>query len=87
VGERAEGVTMLTSELDWRELAYRGQPVEAIKAYRLVAGVTLAEAKEAVERWQAINLPPSPSYQQCQRIGHGGEVQPGFSCKVADLFG
>ena len=54
---------------DWQAEAYRGHTVEAIRLYHLAHGVGLPEAKAAVERWQAINLPPSPAYQQCVRIG------------------
>jgi hypothetical protein len=58
----------MENSVSWQALMYRGRTIEAIKAYRTQAGVGLADAKETIERWQAINLPPSPSYQLCCRI-------------------
>jgi Uma2 family endonuclease len=52
----------------WQELAYQGNPVGAIKAYRSEYGCGLAEAKSAVEQWLSVNVPPSVAYQNACRI-------------------
>jgi hypothetical protein len=58
----------MPSDVDWQELAAQGHAVEAIRAYCAVRGVGLAEAKAAVERWRAVNYPPSPAFQRAFRV-------------------
>lgn len=55
--------------VNWEELARQGNTVAAILAYRQSTGVNLAEAKQAIEHWLAINFPPSQLYEMCSRIG------------------
>lgn len=59
----------MKAEADWTELARQGRTLEAIVAYRASAGVGLGDAKEIVESWLAVNLPPSADYQRATRIG------------------
>lgn len=57
----------MTPTLDWIDLVSRGDTVKAIVAYRAQMGVGLGEAKDAVERWVAANLPPPLDYQLAAR--------------------
>jgi hypothetical protein len=57
----------MPNDSEWQSLAAQGHAVEAIRAYCVAHGVGLAEAKAAVERWRAVNYPPSPAFQRAFR--------------------
>lgn len=57
----------MPNDSEWQELAARGRAVDALRAYCVAHGVGLSEARTAVERWRAVNCPPSPAFQRAFR--------------------